>query len=177
MTPYRPTPRFHCSAALATLVGTLLMAGAAPALAQVYKCVGSDGKTVYAQSPCPAKTKSSTIRQGMSSSSAPAEPGAAAAGTAASAGPKTAAEQEVDFQKRRQAQADAAKKDADKAEETRQKAENCTNAKSTLASLQQGGRQTRMNDKGERYFLSDDQLAQETSRAKQAVGSWCTPAG
>lgn len=137
---------------------------------QVYKCVDGSGKTVYSQSPCQAGAKSATIRQAVP----PASAGAATNGAATkSSGPKSAAEQEIEFKKRRAEEADAAKKVQDKAGEEQSKAENCRSAKTSLASLESGARQSRTNENGERYFLEDAQIAQEKERARKAVESWC----
>jgi hypothetical protein len=92
---------------------------------------------------------------------------------AAKSGPKTAAEQDQAFRKR---QSDAAKsqdEDAQKQAEARERAENCKRAKAALANLQMGGRQVRIDDKGERVFLDDQQIAQETARAKQEAAAAC----
>ncbi|MGP1675795.1 MAG: hypothetical protein ACTS6J_01395, partial [Burkholderiales bacterium] len=92
---------------------------------------------------------------------------------AAKAGPMTAAEQEQAFRKR---QADAAKeqeKQAKKEAEARDRAENCRRAKAAVANLELGGRQTRVNEKGERVFLSDQQINQETTRAQREAAAAC----
>jgi len=39
--------------------------------------------------------------------------------------------------------------------------------------MQRGGRITRYDDKGERTYLSDAEIAQEISRAQQVADSWC----
>ncbi len=146
---------------------------AAHARAQINKCVDAGGKTFYSQAPCPPSSKSSTIRPAAPPASPPAASGAATSGAAKSSGPKSAAELELEFRKRRTEQAEAAKKDQDKATEARQREENCRSSKGTLASIDSGGRQSRVNDKGERYVLDDAQAAQERDRAKQAVEQWC----
>ncbi len=154
----------------ATAVFTLLLLPCSGAWGQVYKCVDGSGKTVYSQSPCQGGAKSATIRQAVP----PAPPGAAASGAAAkSSGPKSTAEQEIEFRKRRSEEADAAKKAQDKAGEDQSKAENCRSAKTSLASLESGARQARTNENGERYFLEDGQIAQEKERARKAMESWC----
>ena len=114
--------------------------GAAAAEAQVNKCIDAGGNTVYSQAPCPPKSKASTVRQSVP----PAPPGAAAAakGTA----PKSAAELELDFRKRQTEQADAGKKAAEKATESQQREENCRISRGTLAGLEAGGRQSRINE-------------------------------
>lgn len=150
----------------------ILLAGGAlsfPVSAQINKCVDSNGKTVYSQSPCPATAKASSIRQAPAGApSAPASGGAAKA-----VAPKSAAELDRDFKKRRSEQEEAAKKDQDKVAEAKTREENCKSAKGQLVNLQSGGRQVRLDENGERSFLNDEQVARETERARQAVQSWC----
>ena len=66
-----------------------------------------------------------------------------------------------------------AKKAAEKTAQEQAKAQNCSAAKQSLAGLQAGGRQARFNEKGERFFLDDAQIAAETVRAQQAVNASC----
>ena len=66
-------------------------------------------------------------------------------------------------------QAEADKKTADASA----KEANCKRARSALAGLETGGRQARFNDKGERVFLDDDQVAQEKARAASEVAKQC----
>ena len=138
--------------------------------AQVNKCIDASGKTVYSQAPCPPTSKSASVRQSV----APAPPGAAKA--AKGAAPKSAAELELDFRKRQTEQADAGKKAAEKATEAQQREENCRVSRGALAGLEAGGRQSRINEKGERVFLDDAQLAAERERARTAVEQWCKSA-
>lgn len=150
------------------MTGTL----SAPAMAQINKCVDTSGKTFYSQVPCPPNAKSSTIR----SAAPPANPSPAAApgsGVAKAAGPKSAAELELEFRKRRTEQADAEKKEQEKVAEAAQRDENCRSSRGALASIESGGRQSRVNEKGERFMLDDAQLAQERERARKAVDQWC----
>jgi len=156
-----------------------LLVAAPLAQAQVYKCVDKAGKTVYSQSPCPSNTKSANVRQSVTPSSALPPPNTAlktdgkADPKAASAAPKTTAELEQDFRKRRAEQEEAAKKDQEKLADAKSREENCRNSKATLASLESGVRQTRVNDKGERGTLDDAQVALETARTRKAVQDWC----
>ena len=150
----------------------VFFAFASAAQAQVNKCVDATGKTVYVQGACPAGAKASKI------ATAPAAPPPAAAaaksGDAAKAGgPKTAAELEQDFRKRQQEQADARKKEEERLAQAKGEQENCVAARRQLAGLELGGRQSRINDKGERIFLEDAQIEQETQRARQAVANSC----
>jgi hypothetical protein len=136
--------------------------------AQINKCVDAGGKTYYSQAACPPNTKASSVRQAPPPAAAPAGQGAAKA-----AGPKSAAEQELEFRKRRTEKVEADKKAQEKSTEAAQRADNCRSARGTLAGLEAGGRQTRINEKGERVFLDDAQVAQERQRARTAVEEWC----
>ena len=162
---------------LKSILTTLALAGMlsrASSFAQINKCVDASGKTFYSQAPCPPSAKSSTVRAAPPPANPPAAaPANANASAAKSSGPKSPAEQEIEFRKRRTEQADAAKKDQEKATEAAQREENCRNSRGTLVSLEAGGRQTRFNDKGERYILDDAQTARELERARQAVDQWC----
>jgi hypothetical protein len=156
-----------------TLIFAALALASGAAQAQIYKCVDAGGKTVYAQSPCPKGAKATTLDR-ASPPAAPAVSAAAVKGEpAASAAPKTAAELEQAFRKRRQEQGESEKKEADKLAQGREKDENCRSARGQLASLESGTRQARVNEQGERYFLEDEQVEQEKARARRAVESSC----
>src|ERR1035437_5272920 len=130
----------------------LALCVALPASAQMYKWVDSDGKVQYSDKPPPSNIKTEKLREPARAASTPAASDAKG-GTpkdAAKAGPKTAAEQEQAFRKR---QLDA--------------------AKAALANLQIGGRQMRIDEKGERVFLDDQQIVQETDRARQEAAAAC----
>jgi hypothetical protein len=150
---------------LLCLFALALVSGAAQA--QVYKCVDANGKTVYSQSPC-AKTSRSTTLERNAPAPAPAKEGAGK-----SILPKTTSEQEQDFRKRRRDQEESLKKDEEKLAEIKGREENCRNARAQLITLGYGGRQMRIDDKGERYYLDDEQIAREKERAQSAVDTWC----
>ena len=153
----------------------------ASANAQVYKCIDAAGKVVYSQNPCPANTKSGTVTRRVDRPSAapaatPAEGSAdrAAKGDAAKkTGPKTTVEQEQDFRKRQQDQAKATRESSAKSAEAQRKAENCRTSRERLAQYEIGGRMTRINPQGERYYLEDAQIEQEKARARSDVAQAC----
>jgi hypothetical protein len=158
----------------------LALCVALPASAQMYKWVDENGKVQYSDKPPPSNVKTEKLRKPATAASAPAaveSKGGAAKGAAkdaAKAGPKTTAEQEQAFRKR---QLDAAKAEegaAQKQAQTREADENCRRAKTAVASLEMGGRQSRVDEKGERVFLDDAQIAQELGRARQAVATSCS---
>ena len=140
--------------------------------AQMLKCVGKDGKVEYA-SQCPAGTKQ--LQTGIRNT-----PGATPAPSATKdkgkdAGkPKSMAEQEADFKKRKGEQAEAEAKEQKEAAEAAQRKRACEDARSYLAGLESGARITRNDPKtGERTFLEDSARAQEVERARQSVQANC----
>ncbi len=156
-----------------TLIAVL--ATCAPvALAQVFKCTEKSGKVVYSESPCAAASKSVTIQR-----SVPPVPAAAAgesvkgdAGKAAKGGPRTPAELEQEFRKRRAEQEKAATKEQEVLAKAKQNEDNCRRARAQMAGLE-AGRQARFNEKGERYFLEDTQIEQEKAHARRDIEQLC----
>jgi Domain of unknown function (DUF4124) len=143
----------------------LAFAGAAHAQ---YRWVDKDGKTRYGDSP-PAGVKATALGA-PASGSAPAAP--AAASTAAKKGPLTAAEREQDYRKRQAEAKKADEKSAKESESQAAKAENCTRAKEYKATLETG-RVARTNAAGERYYMDEDQIAQELAKSQQTVQKAC----
>jgi hypothetical protein len=95
-----------------------------------------------------------------------------AGGTAASAKtklPMTTAEQNADFLKRKTEQAEKDKKSADKAKLDADKTRNCERAREYSRALESGERITRTGKSGERYFLNDDQRAQESRETRRVL--------
>ncbi len=127
------------------------------------KCWNEAGKRVCGDAPPPGAR--------VTTMSAPATGSAPAA--AAKKGPLTPAEKEQDYRKRQL----TAEKEAEKAEADRKaaeaKRENCARATEALRALESGQRITRVDARGERYFLDDAQIAQETAQARQAVQNSC----
>lgn len=154
---------------------SLALCVALPASAQMYKWVDSNGKVQYSDKPPPSNIKTEKLRAPGRAASAPAasEAKGETPKDAAKAGPKTAAEQEQAFRKRQLDAAKAQEDEGQKQAEARERAENCKRAKAALANLQIGGRQTRIDDKGERVFLDDQQIAQEAAKARQEAAAAC----
>lgn len=162
----------------------LLLFLALPVSAQMYKWVDSNGKVQYSDKPPPSNVKSEKLRD-PAPPPAPAAVAPAAGAPAASesksgtkkdaakSGPKTAAEQEQAFRKRQVDAAKAQDEEAKKSAEARNKEENCKRARAAVAGFQMGGRQARIDEKGERVFLDDQQIAQESARAKQDAAAAC----
>lgn len=90
---------------------------------------------------------------------------------------KTPADLELDAKRKKQ-EAEEAKKKADKANEDKQaeqkiKAENCKAAKANLQIYQIGGRISKIDEKGERVYLDDNEIKRKMDEAKQEVSRWC----
>lgn len=148
------------------------VAGAAQA--QINKCVDASGKTVYLQGPCPKGAKASSVAAAPPSSAPAASTPAGKAGDVTkSSGPKTTAEMEQEFRKRQQAQSEALKKEEEQLAKAKIEQGNCDAAKRQLAQYELGGRQSSINDKGERVFLEDAQIEAEKQRSRQAMSSSC----
>lgn len=162
------------SGLIAAFAGSLFLT--LPAAAQTYKWTDPDGKIHYSDQPPPSAVKDESVIK--RSKNAP-PPAAAAAGAPAEKGknaaPKAATpqEQEAEFRKRQVANAEKEAAEKKKADEAAEKKTNCDAAKAQLANLQAGGRITRNNAKGEREFMSDQEVAQEIERGKKAAASWC----
>ena len=144
------------------------MLAAASAQAQVYKCLDPDGRTVYRQDPCPPSMK----RESMTKPSIAPTP-AAAPTDAGKGAPKTAAEQEQAFRKRQQDAAKAAKDAEQKTAQAQVKEQNCASARQRLTQYQYGGRISKIDDKGERYYLDDATVESGKAKAQADVTQYC----
>jgi hypothetical protein len=128
------------------------------AQAQVYQYRDANGNVVFSDTPPPG---AKAVRKDVK--------------VAPPSGDQAASHEEKmqDFQKRREAAAEAEAKQArDKAEKEKADA-NCTRARNKLASLQSGQRIVRYTAQGEREFLDDAARAAETAEAQQSIAEWC----
>jgi len=165
-----------------TLVLSVFLVFAAGAQAQVYKCIDAGGKTTYLQSPCPSGAKSTAISRTVPPAPPQTEPAAGAGGAekgdkagkaAKASGPKSAAELEQDFRKRKQEQEKSREKEEQKLAETKMREENCRNSRLQLINLESGVRQLRVDEKGERKYLDESGIEQEKANARKLVDQWC----
>ena len=107
-------------------------------------------------------------------SDAPDKTGDAATGTdKAATEPKTTAEKEADYKKRKLEQAEKDKKAAEEAKRKQSNEENCARTKSYLQSLKSGERIKSTDNNGERSYLSDDDRIKEEARAEEAISASC----
>jgi Domain of unknown function (DUF4124) len=145
------------------LVTSLVFAGAA---AGQHKWVDQNGRIQYGDTPPPGASVT-TVRP----PSAPAAEPEAKKGTRS--GPAALAERDAEFRKRQQEAEQEREKQAKAHDDASVKRENCARARENLRLLE-GGRVARMDAKGERHFLNDAQLAQETVKARRDAQEFCS---
>jgi hypothetical protein len=147
----------------------LAFAGAAHAQ---YRWVDKDGKVRYGDTP-PAGVKATALGAPASGSAPPAPAAASKDAKDAKKGPMTAAEKEQDYRKRQADAKKAEEKSAKESEAQAAKTENCKSAREYQRTLETG-RVARTNAAGERYYMDEDQIAQELAKSQQAVQKNCT---
>ena len=83
--------------------------------------------------------------------------------------PLTTAEKNAEFNKRKMEQAELDKKAAEQEKLAADKAKNCERARAYHRALDSGERLARMDGNGERYFLNEQQRAQELRETKRML--------
>ena len=166
---------------------SVLVALPIAANAEVYKWKDKDGVTRYSDTPPPSNIQKLPVNGKKPASATPAaivptegEEGGAQATvvapppvSAADAKKKPAASLEGDAIKRQQ-QAEEEKKKAElKEAELKIKQQNCSNAKINFNTYKQGGRIRKMNESGEREYLSDADIASGLEQAQKDVSESC----
>ncbi|MDO5691892.1 MAG: DUF4124 domain-containing protein [Pseudomonadota bacterium] len=155
-----------------------------------YQWVDKDGRRVFSDRPPPADVpQKNVLQQPRMSTGAPvarAAPAPAAAPTAAAseapsaaASPAAAAsappavDKTLEEKKKQAEAAEAAKRKAEEEKIAAARAESCKRAMNAKASLESGMRMARLNDKGEREVLDDNQRAAEMKRTQQIIDQDC----
>jgi hypothetical protein len=157
------------------LIGIALALCAAGANAQQYKWKDSRGRTVYGDVP-PAGVNAVPLTPAQAPASAPSAPAATEGGAKAAAKPSkplTPAEQEMEFRRRVKEAQEAAAKQAEKSKEARESQENCELAREQERTLASGQRISRVDPRGERYYMDDAQRTEELAQARRSVAEWC----
>jgi hypothetical protein len=153
---------------LFVLLATLATISAGAAQAQIKCWTDANGKRGCGDSPPPG-AKVITVRGTTSSESAPA----AAASKDGKKGPMTSAEKEKDYRERQaEAQKAAAKAEAERQDKVARN-EGCERTKEYLRTLESGQRIARTNPSGERYYLDENQVAQELARTRESMQKAC----
>ena len=152
-----------------------------PAFAQ-WKWLDANGNAQYSDRPPPPGIPESKVllrpNAAARSNAAPAPTASSAGSTSAASAPALKTTDPELEARRKKAEADAKQEAAAKAQVeaervAKAKADNCARAKSQAATLNDGVRIARVNEKGEREYLDDAQRAQEASRAQSIIATDC----
>jgi len=161
-----------------TLLALLCLAAAGAAQAQ-WKWKDAKGNVQYSDMPPPAGTPEKDILQrpyAAKQTIIVAPPGAGASAASApqpAASAPTKAEQEAAARQKQERDTQAAKQKEEEKRIAGLRRENCSRAQANLRELQSGQRLTRTNDKGERVFMDEAQIAAEVGRARDTITSEC----
>lgn len=148
------------------LAVVIALAFAPLAGAQLYKYVDKDGKTVYTDQPPPnVETKVVNVPKSPPPAAAPAKDAPAAN--------KTALAKDKDAEKGREQVKEQQKKQEEAAEKQRLAEQRCTQARTALQQYTAGGRIARYTEKGERIYLSDEEIAAGRDKARREVEEAC----
>jgi hypothetical protein len=133
--------------------------------AQLYKYVDKDGKTVYTDQP-PPNVQTKPV-------AAPPPPPSPAGSKGGTSGNKSAVERDKDAEKSRESAKEAAKKQDEAAQKTKAAEQRCTQAQSALQQYSEGGRLMKYNEKGERVYMSDEEIGSGLQKARQEMEEAC----
>jgi hypothetical protein len=155
--------------------GTALVLFATLAQAQ-YVWVDAKGMRQFSDRPPPPSTPADKILKAPQKQQPvlvePAAPSAAAAAAPAKASSQpTLAERDADFRKRAQERAKEEQKAAAEAGHKKALAENCDAARQYKAQLESGIRISKIDNGGERAFISDDERAKALASTNKALES------
>jgi Domain of unknown function (DUF4124) len=157
----------------------VILLGAQPLLshAQVYKWKDKDGSIRYTDTPPPSNIKQEAIGKktveptGKAPLSA-VDPGMKVPPELKNNAPAVKAEDAA--AEIRQSNAEAEKKDKQDSEKREAvKAANCKTAKANLENYMQGGRIYKINEKGEREYIGDNDLKQGKAQAQNEINENC----
>ena|SRR5947209_4663742 len=139
------------------IVAVVALAVVPLASADLYKYVDKNGKTVYSDQP-PVDVDSKRL-------SGPSAPPSAA--------PKSYVERDKEIEKGREKSREQAKKTAEAEKVDQAKKQRCEQARGNLQIYTEGGRILKTNEKGERDYLSDEEIAAERAKSQKLVDEAC----
>jgi hypothetical protein len=141
----------------------LSLAVALPAAAgQLYKWTDANGRVQYSDTP-PSNHKAEQLKG--------SKLGSASSGSSKSATP---AEQEQAFRKRQTEKTEAAEKLAKDDAAKQQLNDQCSRVRNNLRNLEEGGRISGVDDKGERYYYDDAKIQSEKERLRGEIDKHCS---
>ena len=158
--------------------GAALLFFAAQLAHAQYVWIDANGTRQYSDRPPPPGTPPHKILKApgrLASAPAPeaslgaAKPATPEARPAAPKGPPTLAEREQAFRKRTQERAEQERKESMEAERRRELAERCEAARDVQAQLASGIRIARIDQNGERSYMSDEEKAAKTAQMHRVL--------
>ena len=174
----------HFKPALKTLVVALATASFALSAFAQWQWIDKDGRKVFSDRSPPADISDKDILRrpggrGSVAVAAVSESAAAAPAVAASAAVKvnapklTGKDAQLEAKKKQAEEEEAAKKKAEEEKVAVAKADNCSQAKRYLTTLDSGVRIANTNAKGEREVMDDSKRAEEKKRAQGVAETSC----
>jgi type IV secretory pathway VirB10-like protein len=167
-------------AQLSWILCTLLLAFPILGNAEIYKWKDKDGSIRYTDTPPPSNIKQEAIGSKKAVKPSGKEPLAPVENAQAapikvkeSSEVPENAEDAAAEQRQRNAEADKRNKQ-EKEAEAKRKAENCSAAKANFETYKQGGRVYKMNEKGEREYMSDQDLQAGKAKAQAEIDDNCS---
>lgn len=148
--------------------------------AEIYKWKDKNGSTRYSDTPPPSNIKQEAIGGKKALKPAPEAPLAPVANTpivkdAEKDSPPVPGSAEEEAAAKRQNTAEAEKKNKQEQEaEANRKAENCKVAKARYETYKQGGRIYKINEKGEREYMGDNDLQDGKAQAQKEMDENCS---
>lgn len=148
--------------------------------AQVYKWKDKDGSIRYTDTPPPSNIKQETIgtKKTVTPNVSPAPEQGQAPAKAANPDnsfkevPSPEAEAAAAQMRQRKAE-DEKRAKQEKEAEAKRKAENCRAARTNYETYNQGGRVFKLNEKGEREFMGDNDLSASKAQAQREINMNC----
>lgn len=152
-------------------IALLLLSLAVPLMAhgEMYKWIDKDGRVQYSDQPPPANARQQKKIDIKTAPPAPVAPSKEQAEQKTEE-PKTAAEQDLEFKKRKLKEEE---EEAKQAAEAKQRQENCNTAKGRLKGLEEVARIFTYDAKGERVYADDASREKMLQEAQQDVSKWC----
>ena len=184
-------PALHCGMHFKPALKTVALALAAASFAlsafAQWQWIDKDGRKVFSDRSPPADIKDKDIlkRPGgrgsvavaavsESAPAASATPAVAASGAVKTSAPKlTGKDAQLEARKKQAEEEEAAKKKAEEEKVAAAKADNCSQAKRYLTTLDSGVRIANTNAKGEREVMDDSKRAEEKKRAQGVAETSC----
>lgn len=143
--------------------------------AEIYKWKDKDGRIRYSDTPPPSNIKIEPIGKKIPKSSGTSSAASTEDGAAASSPSKDAASSKDEAAAKRAKDAEKQKKaEASKQEELKIRQENCNVARRNLATYTNGGRISTVDEKGERTYLGDDEIARGKADSQRDVEKYCS---